>query len=158
MSAKNGFSLIELLAVVAIASILSLTAVQVLLKSQLRGTQAEAINRLRQEGESLLDQFTYQVRNAVAAECLTGGTQLQLEAKDGGVIQYTLQDSAIASNSSQLSSGDVQANDLLFVCSDDANSKGTLVEIQFDLTSPSLDNALEDFEQSFATNVYLRSY
>lgn len=154
---NKGFSLIELLAVVAIASILSITAVQILMQSQLRGTQSEAISQLRQEGDSLLDQFTYAIRNANQVTCQAGGTQLQVEDQQGNIALYELQETTVASNGASLTAGDVNVENLMFICQNSTSSDATLVKYQFDLVSPTLGESMPNFRQSFSSSTVIRS-
>lgn len=152
-----GFSLIELLTVVAIASILSITAVQILLQSQVRGTQAEAIAKLRQEGDSLLNQLTYTIRNADHVSCQNGGSELVVESRYGTQATYSLEGTQLASNGAALTTGDVEVENLLFTCRDDPSSGVTLVRYQFDMLSPQLSESVEGFRQSFSSSTAIRA-
>lgn len=150
--------MIELLAVVAIASILSVTAVQILMQSQLRGSQAEAVAQLRQDGDALQDQLTYSIRNSQGVVCQNGGSELVITDKQGNTALYQLQSGQLASNGAALTGSDLDVENLAFVCEQDSGTGASLVKFQFDLLSPGLSETIPDFRQSFSGSAYVRSF
>lgn len=153
---RAGYTLVELLTVVAITSILSLAAVQILLQGQLRSSQAEAITKLRQEGYFVLDRITHELRNGLDAEC-PATNQLVVTTVDGQDITFWQNGTAIASDSSLLTTEDVTVQSVMFVCQDSTNTSGTLVKVNLSLTTPELLQTTPDFAQDFATSVYVRT-
>ena len=154
--AQAGYTLIELLTVIAITGILSLAAVQILLQGQLRSSQAEGVAMIRQEGNFVLDRITFELRNGLDAECITS-QQLNVTTADGQVIQYTLNESAIASDSANLTTQDVAVQSLNFACEASSQTAGTLVKVNFMMTTPELQQTITDFSQDFSTSVYVRT-
>jgi len=152
---QAGYTLIELLTVIAITGILSLAAVQILLQGQLRSSQAEGITKIRQEGNFVLDTITYELRNSLEANC-PSAEQLNVTTENGQVIQYTLSDNAIASDGANLTTQDVAVQSVNFVCESPSTTAGTLVRVNFVLTTPELAQTITDFSQDFSTSVYVR--
>lgn len=152
---KNaGFSLIELLAVVAITAILSVVTVQLAVNSQLRGAQSEAVTKLRQEGDFILDQMSYAVRNARSVSCV-GLDRLDVTNKENSTTIYRLEETQLLANESPLSSSGLEMSALSFLCTENDASPGVLVNIEFSLINRSISPPLE---QDFRSNVYVRSY
>jgi len=151
---KAGFSLIELLAVVAISAILSVVTVQLAVSSQLRSSQSDSVSKVRQEGDFLLDQLSYSIRNARSVTCV-GTDRLDVAMKNNTSIIYQLDEMQLASNSAYLNSTSVEMTDLLFTCTENDASPGVLVNISFTLTNRA---TAPPSVQDFTTNVYLRSF
>lgn len=149
-----GFSLIELLAVVAITAILSVVTVQLAVNSQLRGAQSEAVAKIRQEGDFLLDQMGFMIRNARSVSCI-GTDRLDVATKENSTVIYRLQDTQLMANSDVLTSSGVEVSDLSFLCTENDASPGVLVTIAFSLTNRATSPPLQ---QAFGANVYLRSF
>ena len=149
-----GFSLIELLAVVAITAILSVVTVQIAVNSQLRSSQSEAVSKIRQEGDFLLDQISYSIRNARSVTC-TSPTRLDVGNKDNTTVIYTLTETQLTANGSALTTSNLQVSNLTFTCTANDASPGVLVNISFTLTNPA---TFPPAEQSFRSSAYLRSY
>jgi len=157
-----GYTIIELLVVVVITSILSLTAVQILFQGQLRSAQSEGINKMRQEGNFVLDALTYQLRSSLDAECVSAN-ELLVTTQDGRTITYNSIDlsptvQAVASDSAALTTSDVNVESLLFTCDNATENAGTLVTVSITLTVPELSSSISDFNQVFSTSVYVRSF
>ena len=112
-----GYTLVELLAVVAITSILSLAAVQILLQGQLRSSQAEAIAKVRQEGYFVLDRISHELRNGLDADC-PALNQLIVTSSAGQTISFSQNGTAIASDSSLLTTENVAVQEVIFKCED----------------------------------------
>ena len=153
-NSTSGFSLIELLAVVAITAILSVVTVQLAVSSQLRSSQSDAVSKIRQEGDFLLDQLSYSIRNARSVTCVSTD-RLDVGTKNNSTIVYTLDETRLASNSAYLNSTGVELSDLFFTCTENDASPGVLVNISFTLTSRATS---PPSTQEFTTNVYLRSF
>lgn len=151
---QAGFSLIELLAVVAISAILSVVTVQLAVSSQLRSSQSDSVSKVRQEGDFLLDQMSFSVRNARSVACV-GTDRLDVSTKNNQTITYQLDETQLASNSAYLNSTSVEMSDLLFLCTENDASPGVLVNISFTLTNRATS---PPSVQDFTTNVYLRSF
>lgn len=151
-----GYTLVELLAVVAITSILSLAAVQILLQGQLRSSQAEAIAKVRQEGYFVLDRISHELRNGLDADC-PALNQLIVTSSAGQTISFSQNGTAIASDSSLLTTENVAVQEVIFTCEASTSTAGTLVNVNFSLTTPELLQTTPDFSQRFATSVYVRS-
>jgi len=154
VNAKAGFSLIELLAVVAITAILSVVTVQLAVSSQLRSSQSDAVSKIRQEGDFLLDQMSYSIRNARSVIC-RGTQRLDVGMKNNNTIIYQLDETQLSSNSAYLNSSSIEMSDLLFTCTENDASPGVLVNISFTLTNRATS---PPSVQGFSTNVYLRSF
>jgi prepilin-type N-terminal cleavage/methylation domain-containing protein len=159
---QSGYTIIELLTVVVITSVLSLTAVQILFQGQLRSTQSEGLNKMRQEGNFVLDALTYQLRSSLDAECVSPD-ELLITTQDGRAITYNLMDlsptlKAVASDSAALTTADVNVESLLFTCDVATENAGTLVTVDITLSVPELSSTITDFDEVFSTSVYVRSF
>lgn len=159
---QSGYTMIELLVVVVITSILSITAVQILFQGQLRSTQSEGINKMRQEGGFVLDALTYQLRNSLEAECVSSN-ELLVTTQDGRSITYNVTAlsptvNAVASDSAVLTTADVHVENLAFTCNNATDNAGTLVTVNLTLSVPELSSTITDFNQVFTTSVYVRSF
>ncbi len=157
-----GYTMIELLTVVTITSILSLAAVQILFQGQLRSTQSEGLNKMRQEGNFVLDALGYQLRNSLEATCVSS-TELQVTSQNGQIVTYNLiprspSGTAVASDGAALTTSDVDVQSLVFACNNASGNSGTLVNVDLTLTVPELSSSITDFNQVFSTSVYVRSF
>lgn len=153
--AQAGYTLVELLTVIAITGVLSLAAVSILLQGQLRSSQAEGIAKIRQEGGYALDAMAYELRNGLDATCLSE-QELAVITRDGRTITYALQDTALTSDSAALTTEDTTVQSLTFTCEPSTSTAGTLVRVNFVMTTPELARTITDFSQDFATSVYVR--
>jgi len=149
-----GFSLIELLAVVAITAILSVVTIQIIVSGQLRGSQSEGVSGLRQEADFVMDQLGYTIRNARSVSCASA-TELEVKTKNNTTIVYTLDGTRLASNSAFLTSTGIELSGLSFLCTSNDSTPGMLVDISFVLTNRFVS---PPFSQPFHTTVYLRSF
>ena len=156
-----GYTLIELLAAVAITALLSVAAVQILFQGQLRSSQAEQTAIIRREGIFVIEQISHHLRNAVGAQCLDP-QRLQVETRDGQVIDYfldtdeQLSEAWVASNSARLTSPKVEVTGLIFDCQAATEDAGTLVKVNLSLVG-SESVQPDDANQRFETSVYVRS-
>ena len=159
---RFGYTMIEFLTVVAITSILRVAAVRILYQGQLRSAQSEGLNKMRQEGNLVLDVLTYQLRNALEAQC-TGVNELVVTSPNGQNITYGLTDlspsgTAVASDGAALPTADVDVQNLSFSCTSSGQNSGTLVNVDLTLTVPELTSSIADFNQVFSTSVYVRDF
>jgi prepilin-type N-terminal cleavage/methylation domain-containing protein len=151
---NSGFSLIELLAVVAITAILSVVTVQIAVNSQLRGAQSEAVAKLRQEGDFILDQMSFAIRNARSVSCV-GLDRLDVASKENTTTIYRLDEAQLWANDNPLTSSGLEMSSLTFLCTENDASPGVLVNIEFSLINRAISPPLE---QDFRSNVYVRSF
>jgi len=175
--AVNGFTIIELITVVSITAIISVVSVAVLLNSQVRGTRATTINKVRTEGSFLLDRLAFQLRNARYLEenqngetCQAAMSAIRVRTAEGDLIElYRTEDSRVASNAgaviadppaTYLTSPNIQVDSLIFSCQQTADQSGAIVGIDFTLsTGDSATLSPESYyQESFSTQVYVRSY
>jgi type II secretory pathway pseudopilin PulG len=174
---QQGFTIIELLAVIAITEMISIVSVAVLVNSQLRGTRATTLNRVRQEGSFVLDQISFTLRNAryVLANqdgqtCTDGMSAIRLRMPAGETIEFYLDDDGrIASNSgtvitdppaAYLTSSGVLVNTLSFSCQQDPAQGGAVIRLEFDMSSgdPNTVSPESYYHQLFSTQIYVRSF
>jgi prepilin-type N-terminal cleavage/methylation domain-containing protein len=174
---KNGFSLIELISVVAITAVISLVSVNVLITSQIRGTRANVISQVRREGGFVLDELSFLLRNAryltenqFSQVCQDNMSAIRAVDQNGGQIEIYLDvDGRVASNSgavisdppaSYLSSPTVIVSGLNFDCRQDPEERGAFIQVRFKVESGSQADLSPEayYAQDFTGNVYIRSY
>lgn len=172
-----GFTIIELITVVTITAIISIVSVSVLVNSQVRGTRATTINRVRSEGAFILDRTSFLLRNARYLEqnqdgeiCQPGMQAIRLRTAEGGVVElYTTDDSRVASNSgtvisnppaSYLSSQSIQVDSLIFSCEQTPEQSGAIITINLTISTGNPDTLSPEsyYQETFTTQVYVRSY
>jgi prepilin-type N-terminal cleavage/methylation domain-containing protein len=156
-SVSSGYTIVELLTVVAITAVLSVLAVQILFQGQLRSNQADAVSRLRQEGNFVLDQMSFHLRNGIGADC-TSGTEVVVTTQNGSNITFRQVNDYIASGSARLTSTNVTVEEFVLSCTDQTAGSGALINILLRLSSPELTSSTPGFNQEFSTSVYVRSY
>lgn len=175
---QQGFSLIELITVVTITAIISMTAVSVLINTQLRGNKANSISQVRQAGEEVLEVITFELRNAKYMEtnrngtvCATDMPAIRFRSRTNQVIEYYLDSSEdrIASSSAgnvsatpnaYLSSDKIRISDLSFDCNREDGELGAEVQLNFTAETGEENSLANEFyyRQEFSTRVYIRSY
>lgn len=173
---NSGFSLIELITVVAITAIVSLVSVNVLVTSQLRSTRANIISQVRREGDFAMQELTFLLRNAkylVANQfqqvCQEGMNAISVIDQNGGRVEVYLDDLRIASNSgtvitddpaSYLTSPSIQVESLIFNCQKEPSEQGAFIEIEFKVQSGDPESLSQEsyYAQDYVGNVYVRSY
>lgn len=172
---RAGFTLIELMTVVALVSILSVVGTSILVNSQIRDTKATTISRVRNEGEFLLDQISFRLRgaklvttNTSGTLCQTGMNMIRVRQYDGSetellrngsnqLVVRTIQNGA--STDAVLSSTGINLTALTFNCEQSSGQSGALIRVQFTLeTAQSGSTPSEQrFTQAFETYVSIRS-
>ena len=177
MKKLSGFSIIELVAVVTITAIVSLVSVAVLVNSQIRSTRSTLIAKVRREGDFLIREISFLLRNAryvapnqFSQTCEQDMTAISVVNRDGGLIELYLDDDfRVASNSgtvltdppsSFLSSPDVRIGSLEFDCEQSPSERGAYVTVTTKVESGVQDTLSPEayYSQDFTTNVYIRSY
>lgn len=163
-TSQQGFTLVELLAVVVITAVISVVAVGVFLNSQVRGNKTRSVSQTTQQGSFLIDQINFMVRNAralrpnAAGESCAGAMEsLVLETRQNTLIVLALAGDRLASDSTPLSSEDVQVDQLVFNCQQVPGQTGALIEYSFHITSGDPTTS-SSFDQTFTSQVSLRSY
>jgi len=157
---QDGFSLIEMLVVVTLLVMMSLTAVSLFLNT-LTGSNKTSINlTVKQQGEYAMSQMVAMIRNAVRIESCSAGSLTVLN-QDGLTSTFTLSGTQIASNSGvYLTGSDVYVSaGPTFTCTDN-NGLFTFANIAFSLKKgdPQTDKPVDIVEQSFTTGVGVREY
>lgn len=174
----SGFSLIELIAVVALVGMLSIASASILISTQTRSIKTSTTTQVRQEGEIALDTIAYALRSAKGIEtnqfgetCSAGMQALRFRNAANEVVElYEDENGRIASNSGTvitqepaqyLTSDRFTLNDTLrFSCSPASGRSGALVTVEFTLQVPNLAQAPPEQQvtQGFRTQVYVRTY
>lgn len=173
---QAGFSLIELITVVAITAIVSLVSVNVLVTSQLRSTRANIISQVRREGDFAMQEITFLLRNAkyITANqfqqvCQDDMNAIRVVDQNGGTVELYLDVDRIASNSGDTVSEDpasyftspaVMVTGLRFSCRQEPSERGAFVEVEYTVESGSEEELSTEsyYAQEYAGNVYVRSY
>lgn len=171
-----GFSLIELITVVAITAIVSLVSVNVLVTSQLRSTRANTISQVRREGDFALQELTFLLRNAkyltanqFQQVCQDDMNAIRVVDQNGGTVEIYLDVDRIASNSgtviteepaSYLTSPAVVVTGLGFSCRREPSERGAFVEVEYMVQSGDPENLSPEsyYAQEYTGNIYVRSY
>lgn len=155
----EGFTLIEIMVVVAIFTLFSVSLIGILLATIRGGNKAQLTQSLHQEGDAALMTMARVIRQGESVTCASG--QATVESSDGGstIFELVLDESVnkIASNSSQfLTSSKATVSNLSFTCYVNDSGK-TTVTLKFTLAAASGVQVQEKFTQDFATSVSLRN-
>jgi prepilin-type N-terminal cleavage/methylation domain-containing protein len=163
---QSGFSLIEMLVVVALFAIISMAAVSLFFSTIVGSNSVDAQAVIKENGNYALDIMSYMIRNAQQITACSAGS-LTILNRDGGSTQfYVAPTNQIASNSAArlLTTSNVRvdpaeiANPSFFTCTPAVNP--TTVTIKFNIRkgNPATDNARDIVTQTFGTTVGLRRY
>jgi len=156
----KGFTLVELLVVVGIMALFSLTLVSVFLATIRGGNKSQLLQSLHQEGDYALKTMSRMIRGAEVVDCSADFT---ITNDDGGTTvfsQVTDDDTEkIASNSSKFLTGTVSnVSDLSFTCYESFLGN-QVVTIGFTLTAGGAASQVQEkFTQDFSTSVATRNY
>lgn len=159
MGNMKGFTLIELMVVVVIFALFSVSLIGILLATIRGGNKAQLTQSLHQEGDYALTTMAREIRQGQNIICDEG--QITVEKNDGSVVVFSqIEDelvNKIASGSSQfLTSNKGTVTDLLFTCYVN-NSGKTIVTLGFTFSAVAGDQVQDKFSQYFATSVSLRN-
>lgn len=170
-----GFTLIELMTVIAIVSVLSVVGTSILVNTQVRGTKATTLSRVRTEGVFLLDQVSFPLRGAQLVVTNTNGTTCQNNMPMIRIQQYDGVEKEIFRNGSNqlvirsfqgggstdsiLSSTGLVLSALAFDCVQETGQTGALVKVRFTVQTGQAGTtpAEQVFTQAFETQVSIRS-
>lgn len=158
--ASAGYSLIEMLVVITLLIMMSLTATSLFLNT-LTGSNKTSINlTVKQQGEYAMSQMVAMIRNAVRIDSCSSGSMTILN-QDGLTTTFSLSGTQLASNSGiYLTGPDVYVSQgPVFVCTE-SNDVYTFANISFSLKKgdPQTDKAIDIVEQQFTTGVGVREY
>jgi prepilin-type N-terminal cleavage/methylation domain-containing protein len=173
-SRRAGFSMIELIAVITIIGMVSVVGVSVLLTSQVRGTRATSVSRVRQQGQYTLSTLSFLLRNAqyltvnqTGATCSPGMIALSWRNPDDGIQEVYLHNGQLASNSGTvitdppagyLTTTGVTLSDVSFDCQQVDTANGALITFHFTVTAGTVTGANESYyAQTFSGSAYVRS-
>lgn len=174
-SKLSGFTLIELLIVVSLSVMLMLSASSLFMTFLLGNTKVTRMQTIKHEGEYVMSQMEFLLRNAVQ---LVANDEGQICERDMESIAFISIDSGetllnktvdpsdtkekIASNSAKfLTSGDVDIiNGPYFDCTESEDKLTQYVGLRFTLRkgTPTLDVERDILEQEFISGVGLRSF
>lgn len=174
-SKLSGFTLIELLIVVSLSVMLMLSASSLFMTFLLGNTKVARMQLIKHEGEYVMSQMEFLLRNAVQLVANDDGeicerdmTSIAFISIDSGetLLNKSVDPSdskeKIASNSAKfLTSGDVDIiNGPYFDCTESEDKLTQYVGIRFTLRkgTPTLDVERDILEQEFISGVGLRSF
>jgi prepilin-type N-terminal cleavage/methylation domain-containing protein len=177
-SHQAGYTLIELIIVIALTVILTLTAVSMFLTTLLGGGKTAAAERTKQAGQYAINQMSYLIRNSRKVSvntdgitCGTGMTSLVIQGQDqqtttllsqavNGFTRIASKSGSLTTNS-YLTPDDMNVKDALtFNCSTNNDGSPEVIHITFSLQkgNSTTDKARDIVVIPFETTVSLRSY
>lgn len=164
----NGYTLIELMVMVALLSLVMIAMVSLFLTMLKAGGKASALARIKEEGDYAIQTMERQIRNADSIDtstfdCVSATTNnLVTSTADitgigvPTVRTYDLAGMRIRVNDGTdklLTSTEVVITRLDFTCADGSFFSGPVVRISFDIE----DSDLSDVTETFSTTVIMRS-
>lgn len=160
---QDGYSILELLIVMVLLSIVSITATSLLFSSMSGSGKASVIAVVKQSGDQAIQFIERQIRNSKTAAC-PAATQLELtDANDIATIYETVNDSGVdrlaIDGTDFITSTEIQASN--FSCnifSTGVSGEPDIVQISFTLTIAPSGRPSETFTETFRTRTSLRTY
>ena len=160
---NKGYTLIELMVVVAIFSIIALVASETIILTLRGTTKAEAISKVRQNIDYAMGSMERQLRGAksVTSTCNNvPSTQISFIDQNNNAVTFscvnvnsTNQLSSIASSSANLTSGNISISQCSFSCTPKSGNKPAYIQMTIVASDLKGENAITD-----TTQVTLRSY
>lgn len=166
MKNQKGFTLIEMLVVIAIITIIGTISTQIILSLIRSNNKTNIQNEVRQNGAFVIDYLERDIRSA-SSVVVPSATLLQLTQPDGTVIDYVCAIGSSNSNGDITREGQslvnidastgVKINSCAFTTQ---NSSPPLVTIDIVITQPYQSPNRSDLtvSQTFHTSVSLRTY
>jgi prepilin-type N-terminal cleavage/methylation domain-containing protein len=172
MKKQLGFTLLEMLVVITLTVILSVSAASLFFTTLVGNTKKESLSTVKQEGDYTISQLEFLLRNAVslvppvAASCTNNMSSITFKLNDGGITTLSKINGKIASQSASsatpvylTSDSVVLASGPRFDCTQASVNKGTYIKISFTLSKLSPDfNTPTDVTETFTTSVNVRSF
>ena len=162
---KQGFTLIEVLAVSGILVILAVIIVGLFTTTLRGGIKADVVQGIRQEGDFAIKAISQVIRNAEYVEVSdcsqagTSGSSITVVDQYSNPVVFSLGDDRIASDSSYLTSTRVKASGLSFVCYDrELGNQVVTINFSLSLGDEPGAKAHERQTEEFKTSVSLRRY
>lgn len=154
---KKGYSLVELVIVVGLISILSISISAVVLMTIVNSNRIKNEVRIRQVGDFALGQITTLVRNSrTVTQCDPISDTLVMTGLDGGSTTIGLSGTAIASNSATITPTDITISSYSLGCVPTGTSP-TLIQLSFTAAKAGTNPARENQPQTFTTSIELRN-
>lgn len=153
-SNTDGFTLIELLVVSGLTTLLIMTVTSVFMMFFLSNSTTNTKTLLKQEGNLALKQIDFLLKNALSVSNCSGNptetlTLISLDRQETIFSLDTSQtQSVLASNSANITSPEVTASDLQFICTDTTGQQTVSVAFTLSKITPTLSEekvATEDF-------------
>ncbi|QQG43268.1 MAG: prepilin-type N-terminal cleavage/methylation domain-containing protein [Candidatus Daviesbacteria bacterium] len=86
---KNGFTLVEILVVIAILTVMGVILSEIFFRSVRGSAQAEIISRIKQNGQAALETMDKTLRSADGLVCVSSDNSAILFVKSGVYTRYT---------------------------------------------------------------------
>ncbi len=167
MIKRNGFTLIEMMVVVAVLAVIMVTVVSVLLNSFKASSRVDVADRIEQNGQYALNEIrnNFLTSNGLNVTCNTGDSITYMNQLDGNVnTLQCIEGGAIASVSAttttNLTVGVSASNCNNFVtCEVTSTGMVTSANIGFTLSTGVPNSGSENYvSRSFTTKVAVRNY
>lgn len=155
---RSGYTMIELLAVVAIIGLIGVSASQLFFTTIRGGNKAQVIADVKQEGDYVINKIERLVRNGTAISAC-GANNLQVEDVDGQNHQILMQNNQLTLDGEVLIGSTISVQG--FTCNLTAGSDAEPDHVDITLTLlKGGANFREDemAEQVFKTSITMRNY
>jgi len=153
---KKGYSLVEMMVVVALMSMVGLAVVAMFLSTARGGGRAGAMAIIKEEGDYALTTMERQIRYAEGVTCDPSGFPITIDpVGTGDDVIYSLNGSdqiqrTIGGVVSNVTSTSVTVSNLSFVCT--ANAGVTTVAVSFTMAQ-----SAEGLDETFSSQITLRN-
>jgi prepilin-type N-terminal cleavage/methylation domain-containing protein len=161
MKKHNGFTLLELLVVITVVALLSVSAVGLFYQTLRSGSKTDNIKELDQNALLAMNVMSQQVRNARKVSAVGAGTcpgvatTLSLTGSDGRTTQFSLSSGKIASNGAEISATSITISNLSFTC---ARQNGVPDQITISFLAQLLQNGSVVEQKTYTSVVDLRNF
>ena len=166
---QHGYSMVELLTVVSVFGVLTLTSTNLFFSSIVGSSKEAAVREVKQNGDFAVVQLESLIRNAkgIASECDGEPRQnIQLINSNDETVEISISDAGqtgagLMLGGDELLSSKVSVvpDSMAILCRLDQNSGVVTVRVEFELSRgrPEIDKAEEIYSESFVATATLRN-
>lgn len=161
MTKRRGFTLMELMVVITVISLLSVTAVGLFYQTLRGGSRAAYLKELDQNAALVINVLEGHIRNARevsavgASSCPGTASTLSIIGLDGRVTQFSLTNGKVASNGGEISSSTITISNLSFTC---LRNEGIPDQVTISFLAQYIINSTVVDQKTYTSTVGLRNF